>query len=160
MTLEPCRDIHQQRKTGRVGFRKAVLSKAENLLINALCKIFAVAALAHPLGKSFFIMTESAVALPGGHRATQSVGFTGCKAGRYHCEFDYLLLKDRNAQRAVKHLAHCLAGVGNRFFAVSPSEVGVHHIALNRPGTNYCNLNHQIIKTARPQPGQHHHLCA
>ena len=39
-----------------------------------------------------------------------------------------------------------------------PLEVGVDHIALDRPGADNRHLDHQIIEAARAQPRQHVHL--
>ena len=35
----------------------------------------------------------------------------------------------------------------------------MHHIALNGPWPDNGYFNHQIVKGARPQAGQHRHLC-
>ena len=32
------------------------------------------------------------------------------------------------------------------------------HAALDRTGTYDCHLDHQVVKAARPQPGEHGHL--
>ena len=35
----------------------------------------------------------------------------------------------------------------------------MHHVSLDRPRADNSDLNDQIIKAARPQAGQHGHLC-
>jgi len=49
MTLEPGGDIHQQGETGGVGFGKAVLPEAKDLLVDPAGKILLITALHHAL---------------------------------------------------------------------------------------------------------------
>ncbi len=41
-----------------------------------------------------------------------------------------------------------------------PPQIGMHHVALDRPGPDDRNFNHQVIKFLRLQPRQHRHLRA
>src|SRR5512133_3653300 len=45
-----------------------------------------------------------------------------------------------------------------RLLAIATTQVGMHHAAVNRPGPNDRDLNHQIVKALWPKPGQHCHL--
>lgn len=47
MTLDPGRDIDQQRKTGGVGLGKAIAAKATDLVVQAFGKVFVVAPFPH-----------------------------------------------------------------------------------------------------------------
>ena len=53
-----------------------------------------------------------------------------------------------------------LRWVFHRFFTVAPAQVGMHHIALYRPGPYDGHLDHQVIKFPWSQPWQHRHLRA
>ena len=141
-----------------MGFRKAVFTKSQNLLIDAFCKVFSVTPFTHALYQPFLIMTESAVTLPGCHIPPQAVRLARRESGRHHSEFDDLLLKDWDPQGSFQHLPDSLAGVGNILFAVPPPEIRMHHVSLDRPRSDNSHLNDQIIKAARPQTGQHGHL--
>ena len=44
--------------------------------------------------------------------------------------------------------------------AVTPTQVWVHHISLNRPRAHNGNFNHQVIEAARLEARQHTHLRA
>ena len=45
-------------------------------------------------------------------------------------------------------------------FIPLPLQIGMHHVALDRPGTDDRDLDHQVIKRARLQARQHVHLRA
>jgi len=51
---------------------------------------------------------------------------------------------------------------GNFHPLLSPPtlQIGVDHVALDRPGADNRHLDHQIVEFTRPQPGQHIHLRA
>ena len=49
-------------------------------------------------------------------------------------------------------------GNGHCLCPAPPLEIGVDHVALDRPGADNRHLDHQVIETARPQAGQHVHL--
>ena len=42
--------------------------------------------------------------------------------------------------------------------AVAAAQIGMHHVALDRPGPHDRHFDHQVVETARPQPRQHAHL--
>src|SRR5690606_25345082 len=48
----------------------------------------------------------------------------------------------------------------NGFFPVTPSQVRMHHPALDRTGTDDRYFDHQIVKMLRTQSRQHSHLRA
>ena len=70
-----------------------------------------------------------------------------------------LFLKQRHPQRALQDFTHLLGGVLNRIDALAPTQVRVHHVALNRPGANDGDFDDQVVIASRLEPGQHRHLC-
>src|SRR5207245_4748368 len=50
--------------------------------------------------------------------------------------------------------------VGDRFPALFATKVGVHGIALDRPGPDDGNLHHQVVEGLRSRAGQGLHLGA
>ena len=68
------------------------------------------------------------------------------EAGRHHRELDHLLLEDRHAQGAFQHRADRLVGVGDRLQPLAPLQVGVDHVALDRPGAHDRDFDHQVVE--------------
>ena len=95
-------------------------------------------------------MPKPTVAFPGSHRTSQAIGLSRGKACSDHRQFDDLFLEDRHSQRALEHLTDCFAGVSDLLFTVTPPQVGMHHVALDRARPDDGNLDDQIIKTAWP----------
>ena len=69
-----------------------------------------------------------------------------------------LLLEDRHAQRAFEHAAHRRGRIGDRLLALPPPQIGMDHVALDRPRPHDGDLDHQVVEAARPQARQHRHL--
>ena len=103
--------------------------------------------------------TEPAAAFPGGHCTAQLVCLAAGKACRNDGKLHHLLLENGYAERALEHLLYRGARIGNRLLAVTPAQIGMHHVTLDRAGADDCHLDNQIVKTARSEARQHGHLC-
>ena len=103
---------------------------------------------------------QSAVALPGGHRTAQLVGFARRVAGGHDGDLHHLFLEQRDAQRAAEHFLQRRRRVHHRFAAQAPLQVGMHHLSFDGPGPHDRHLHHQIVVAGRPEPRQHRHLRA
>ena len=158
VAFEPGADVDQQRKTGGMAFRKAVFTKALDLLEQAFGKIKLVALGHHAAHQAVMKWRQPAFAFPGSHGAAQAVGFTRGEISRQHGQLHHLLLEDGHTQGAAQRLLHLGAGVVHRLFTGTAAQVWVHHVALDGPGPHDGHFHHQIIKTARPQARQHAHL--
>ena len=101
---------------------------------------------------------DRSIASPGPHRPTQRVGLAGRKTSRDHCQSHRLFLKERHPEGFFQNLADLLARILDRCFFVTSLQVGVYQISLDRTGPHDRHLNHQIVKTAGPESGQHAHL--
>ena len=158
MPLQPSGDVHQQGEAGGVGFGKAVFAKALDLLEDPLGELAAVAAGQHAVHQLALEGLQAAAPLPGGHRPAQLVRLAGGEAGRHHGELDHLLLENGNAQGAFQHPAHGVVGIGDGLFASAAAQVGVNHVALDRPWPHQRHFDHQIVEVLRLQARQHGHL--
>ena len=112
MAFEPATDIHQLGKARRMAFRKAVLTKAFNLLENIFGKGLLVATLDHAAHQPVMKALHAALALPGGHGTAQVVGLARREVRRQHGDLHDLLLKYWHAQRTAQRLAQFLVGIG------------------------------------------------
>src|SRR5215472_13842047 len=121
--------------------RKTVLAKAEDLLIDLARELLVVAVPAHALDQSLLKGLQSALALPRRHRAAQLIGFAGREVRRDDRELHHLLLEDRHSQRALEHPFHRLAGIADRLDALPPTQVRMHHAALDRPWAHDGDLD-------------------
>ncbi|RMS55643.1 hypothetical protein ALP64_200424 [Pseudomonas syringae pv. actinidiae] len=100
---------------------------------------------------------QPAMTLPGRHRTAQLVGLAGGVVGRDDRHFHDLFLKQRHAQGALKD-AFQLGRISNGFFTITPTQVRMNHIALNRPGADDGDFDDQVVKLFRPEARQHGHL--
>ena len=105
-------------------------------------------------------MLEPALAAPRGHRAAQPIRLAGREARRDRREFYHLFLENRHAERAFEHTAHRLGRIAYRLLAVAPAQVGVHHVALDRPRAHDRHLDHEVVEARGLEPREHRHLCA
>ena len=74
-------------------------------------------------------------------------------------DLHHLFLKDRHPKRALKRWPNFVARIVNPLQPLATAQVRMHHAALNRARPDNSNLNHEVIKAARAQAGQHGHLC-
>ena len=155
-------------EAGRMTFGKSIFAKALDLVEAALGKIRIIAALDHPPYHHIFQLMHHPARPERCHRFAQSVGL---KRREFCCierNLHRLLLKDRNTKRALQNARQLVrrAVFGRRrrdcdlFCPSAALEIGMHHIALNRPRAHNRNLDHQIIKLARFEARQHIHLRA
>ena len=158
--LEPRRHVNQQRKARGMRLGETVFAEALDLLEEPLGELLVVAALRHAVDQPPLEALELAVAPPRRHRAAQLIRFTGREAGGDHRQLHHLFLEDRHAERALEHLAHRLARIGDRLFLRAPAQIRMHHVALDRPGTDDRDLDHEVVELLRLQPRQHRHLRA
>ena len=158
--LQPRRDIYQQGEAGCVGLWKAVLSKAPNLAKYLLGKLVGQPAAPHALQELGPEPLDDTCFPPSTHGAAKLVGFARSESGGDDCQLHRLFLEDGDAQRPLQDRANFLVGIGYQFIAVSPPQVGMHHVPLNRSGTNNGNLNYEVVPAAGPQSGEHTHLPA
>ncbi len=158
--LEPGRDVDQQREARGMRFREAVLAEAEDLLEHLPREALVVAARAHALDQALLERAERALAPPGRHRAPQAVGLAGRETRGHDRELHHLLLEDRHAERAREHALHLRARIVDRLLAAPPAQVRMHHLALDRAGTDDRDLDGKVVIALRPEPRQHRHLRA
>ena len=158
VAFQPGGNVHQQCETGRVRLRKAIFAEALDLTEHPLGKVPVVAAGQHAVDEFLLEMLKTAASLPGGHGAAQLIGLATAETGSDHGEFDHLLLEDRYAQGALEHPPHGLARIDDRLEALPAPQIGVHHVALDGPGSDDGHLDHQIVEMLRLQARQHGHL--
>ena len=158
MLLEPTAHVHQQRKTGGMAFGKTVFTKALDLFEDVVGKALRVAACQHAADHTLIELVHATLALPGCHGAAQAVSLTGAEARRQHRNLHHLLLKNRHTQRALQGFAQDIARVVDRLNPGAPTQVGVHHAALDRTRAHDRDLDHQIVKAAGFEARQHAHL--
>lgn len=126
----------------------------EDLVDEAGGVAFALHAFAYARAMLFHV----AAAPPCGHRATQVVGFVLAVIGSMHQQFHHLLLKQRHAQRGLEDVFNRRRRVVHFFAALPPAQIGVHHVALDRPGAHDRHFDDQVVERRRLEPWQHRHL--
>ena len=168
VALHPGRGVGQVREAGGMALRKAVRAEALDLLEHALGEVGVVAAADHAADQLVSVHRHSLRIFEGGHGAAQLVGFAGGEAGGDDGHPHGLLLKEWHAQGAAEHLLQLVlrtvflagGGVDRRLVAPAPAQVGMYHVALNRPGPDEGHLHHQVVELRWPQTRQDVHLRA
>ncbi len=161
-------DPHQPGKGDGVAFGKAIAAKAFDLAKTAFGKLRFIAARDHAADQFVPKCVHPAHPAECRHRPAQHIRFAGGEARRNNRQLHRLFLKQWHAQRLAQHLfqfvRRAVIGVGrgkfHRLAPLPPPQIGVNHFALDRPRADNRHLNRQIVKTARPDAGQHVHLGA
>ena len=90
----------------------------------------------------------------------QHVGFARREAGAFDGDAHRLLLEERHAERLAEHLLELGRREMHGLEALAPSQVGMHHVALDRPGPHDRHLDDEVVEGPGLQPRQHRHLRA
>ena len=93
----------------------------------------------------------------GGHGAAQPVGLVGREFRRGDGDLHRLFLEQRHAERSFEHLFQFVGGAVRRMRrgimllvdAVAAAQIGMHHVALDRPRPHDRDLDDEIVEAAR-----------
>ncbi len=160
VALQPGRDIDQEREARRVALREAVLAEALDLAEAALGEVARVAARHHAVDHLLAEGVDRAAVPEGRHGAAQPVGLGRGEAGGDDGDLHRLLLEQRHAQRLAQHPAQLLRREVDRLLAVAAAQIGVDHVALDRPGADDRHLDDEVVEIARPHARQEGELGA
>ncbi|MNL47232.1 hypothetical protein D3C87_1700060 [compost metagenome] len=127
-------------------FRKSITSESLQLFKDSFRKFDRIAFSYHTINELLLILVNSPLKFKSSHTPSQAIRFSRCKTSCNNGNLHRLLLKQRYPERSPQNLLQLRRRVNNRFFSIPPSQVRMHHISLNWPRTNNCNLNHQVIK--------------
>ena len=166
VALDPGRDIDEAGEARGMALGKTVFAEPLDLVEAALGEIALIAAPDHALDHHALIFVHGAEMAERRHGAAQPVGVGGRKARRHHGEAHRLLLEQRHAERPPQHLLQFVGravlrrgrGKGDVFDPLPAAQIGMHHVALDRPGPDDRHLDDEVIELARPQTRQHVHL--
>ena len=158
MTLEPGRNIDQQRKARSVGLRETVVSKALDLIEDPLGEFRQITALGHARLQAAFEAFQPSPPLPGCHGPAQMIRFARRKACRHHGDLHDLFLENGDPERSLQHPRDLGTGIGDGILAVAPPEIGMNHVALDGPRPDDRHLDDQIVIAPGPEARQHRHL--
>ena len=158
VTFEPGRDIGEEREAGRMAFGKPVIAKALDLTKATLGEVFFIAAGHHAAHHLLAEAVDLAGLAEGRHGPAQGVGLGRGEAGGDDGDAHRLLLKERYAQGLAEHLAEFVRRKIDPLFAVAPAQIGVDHVALDRPGADDRDLDDEVVEAARLEARQHRHL--
>ena len=158
VALKPSRRVDQQCEARSVALGKAIAAESFDLLKQAVGKIRVVTTLGHASLEPALEMPQTTLLLPSRHGAAQLVGLAGGETSGDHSQLHHLLLEDRHTQGALQDVADVGRRVGHRLLALLAAQIGMHHPALDRPRSNDCNLDDQVVEGCRLEPRQHVHL--
>ncbi len=131
--FDPGRDVDEQCKARRVALGKTVGPEPLDLTEAAHGEIALVTVLDHAGDEFVAEQMDVAVALESRHRAAQPVGLLRSEAGADDRDLHRLLLEEWHAHGLAQHLAQCLGRVVDRLAPGAAAQIGVHHVALDRP---------------------------
>ena len=129
---------------------ETVLAESLDLLEAAFGEVFGVTPGDHAIDQLLAVLVDSvALALPGGHGASEAVCLVRRETRGDDGELHGLLLKQRHTERAFQRLADLFARVVHRLLALTAPEVRVDHAALDRAGADDGDLDDQVVEAAR-----------
>src|SRR5262245_56838134 len=122
----------------------------------------------HPIDEFLAKRINGADAFESGHGAAEPIGFGRSEFRCHDWNTHDMFLEQRHAERFVQYL---LEFIGFAMFgrwrwkhdfleSLPASQIGMHHVALNRTRANDRNFDDEIVEFGRPQPRQHRHLSA
>jgi len=103
VTLEISTGVSNQGKAGRVRFRKTVESKRSYGLYYFILRLTGNPLRGHSAPQFHFYIAHACFRSLESHRPPQLFGFTTAEPGADHRHFEQLLLKQRDAQRALQN---------------------------------------------------------
>ncbi len=92
------------------------------------------------------------------HRPPQLLGLAAGEARRRHRHPQQLLLEQRHAEGAGEDRLQTGVGVAHRLPPLAPLEVGVGHVAGDRPGADDRHLHHEVVEVLGAVARQRGHL--
>ncbi len=158
VVFEPAGDVSQQSEGSGMALREAVSAEAQYLFVNPVGEFIRVIALLHALLEFDLEFLQASAALPGRHGASHLVGLAGREAGGDDGDIHYLFLEQRHAQRALQHIFQRSAFIFDLFLLVPSLQVGMNHVALNRPRPHDGDFDHQVKEIHWFESRQHAHL--
>ena len=150
VALDPGRDIDEEREARRVALGEAVLAEALDLAEAALGELALVAVADHAGDELLAEGVDGADVAEGGHGAAQPVGLVGREAGRRRWRSASPApgtAARRGSCRAPPSAPRRDRSTGS--LPVAPAQVGMHHVALDRPGAHDRHLDDEIVEAAR-----------
>src|SRR5262245_22337237 len=130
-------------------FWKTVFPKSANLLEYSFRKFFRQTLGPHAVDQLGAKLVNHPWPSPGCHRTAQLVGFAWREAGGDDCQPHCLFLKQEYAKGLLQHLSDLIVRINDISILIAPTQIGMHHISLNRPRPDDGHLDHQVVKLIR-----------
>src|SRR4051794_31535144 len=92
------------------------------------------------------------------HRAAKTIGGTGPHARDVHRDLDDLLLVEDHPERVLEDRLEQRMRVRDRLAALLAADVRMHRVALDRPGPDDRDLDHQVVERLWPRARKRLHL--
>ena len=160
MHLEKRARVREQRKAGGMGLGKSVERKRRDRLDDAFGGLAGDAVARHAVAELHLDLLHPLLGALEPHRATELFRLPAREARRHHGHAQQLLLEKRHPQRPRQHRLEGGMQRHDRLPTGPAIQVGMHHVADDRPGTDDCHLHDQVIEALRLQPRQRRHLRA
>ena len=158
MPLDPGRGIDQQRETRGMTFGKAITAEPLDLGKAPRGKVILIAVGPHAIHETALKIADRAVFPERRQRPAQPIRLGRSKPRTDDGDLHRLLLKQRHPQSLAQHPTQIVRREGHHLLPVSPPQIGMHHVTLNRARSDDGDLNDQIVKRFWPHPGQKVHL--
>ena len=85
------------------------------------------------------------------HGAAEFFGFASGEVGGDHGDAQQLLLKERNAERALEHGFERRVRVSDCFASLAALDKGIHHLADDGAGADDRDLHHDVVEALGQQ---------
>src|SRR5260370_40978339 len=160
MALQVDRSVCDQREARRVRLGETVERERRDRTYDTVGGFAVNPVVRHPFAQppiDFFHPRERPFEA---HRAPQFLRLAAAETCHRHRDSQQLLLEERYAERTAQDRFEQRMVVMDGRAPVAPVEVRMDHAADDRPGTDYRDLDHEVVKMLRLHPRQRRHLRA
>src|SRR5262249_33240144 len=158
--LQPGRGVDQQREARGMACREAVFAETLDLAEAALGEVARIIARHHAFDHLGLEHADGAGAFEGRHGAPQLVGLARREATGDDGDLHRLLLEQGYTERFLEHRFQLVGDILDLFEFLSPAQIGMNHVALDRSRTYDRDLDDEVVEILRLEPRQHRHLRA
>jgi len=144
-----------------VAFRKAIFAEPLDLAETMLGEFQRIVPLEHAVDEALAEIGDLSGPAERRHGPAQPIGLRRREAGGGNGDLHGLLLEQRHPERPFQDGLELGLRIANRpplLHQLAVLQVGMHHIALDRPRSDDRHLDHQVVEDPGFQPRQHAHL--
>ena len=144
--------IADQREAGGMGLGETIQSERADGLNDGILHHARDAIAGHACAQFDFNLGHAFLGAFEAEGAAQLLGFAAAELRGDHGDAQELLLKQRDAQRALEHGFEQRVQAGDFFLALAAVQIRVEHLTHNRAGADDGDLHDEVVELGRTKP--------